>query len=150
MSDETLNEMYRQFRTAQDKYVYFLLTAAGAGIALAVNQTKSEGLQLSQIPLALCIMSWGLSFFSGSRFALHSISAIYTNTKLYLAQQGLDPIAGNHSQKIELACGVYEKSLQKDQEALAKHGRRQFRFLVVGACMYLVWHVLEMWLRSSI
>lgn len=145
-----MNEMYRQFRTAQDKYVYFLLTAAGAGIALVVNQTGSIGLQLSQIPLGICIISWTLSFLSGSRFALHSLSAIYTNMKLYKAQQGLDPLAGSHPQKIEIACEVYEDSLEKDQSKLRKHGKWQFRFLTIGAIMYLLWHILEMWLRSSI
>ena len=44
MSEDLQNEVYRQFRTAQDKYTYFLLAAAGAGIALAVNQTQGADL----------------------------------------------------------------------------------------------------------
>ena len=34
MSSERISELYRQLRVAQDKYNYFKLAAAGAGIAL--------------------------------------------------------------------------------------------------------------------
>jgi hypothetical protein len=43
MSDAQ-NEVLRALREAQTKYAYFLLAAAGAGIALAVNQTRDMGL----------------------------------------------------------------------------------------------------------
>jgi hypothetical protein len=38
-SDDQM-EVYKQHRNAQEKYVYFLLAAAGAAIGFAVNQTK--------------------------------------------------------------------------------------------------------------
>jgi hypothetical protein len=41
MPSEQQIEIYRQHRTAQDKYIYFLLAAAGAAIAFAVNQTQN-------------------------------------------------------------------------------------------------------------
>jgi hypothetical protein len=44
MATENLREVYRQLRMAQDKYTYFLLAAAGAAIALAVNQTQGAAI----------------------------------------------------------------------------------------------------------
>jgi hypothetical protein len=47
MPSEQQIEIYRQHRTAQDKYGYFLLAAAGAAIAFAVNQTQGAKLAWS-------------------------------------------------------------------------------------------------------
>jgi hypothetical protein len=54
MSEE-IAEVYRQSRNAQDKHIYFLLAAAGAAIALAINQTQTATLKWSQIPLASAV-----------------------------------------------------------------------------------------------
>jgi uncharacterized protein (DUF2336 family) len=56
--------VYNALRTAQEKYAYFLLAAAGAAIAFAVNQTHDAKLSWAQLPLAAAVLSWGCSFFS--------------------------------------------------------------------------------------
>ena len=48
-------EVYRQHRTAQDKYVYFLLAAVGAGIGFAISQTQTAKLAWTQLPLGCAI-----------------------------------------------------------------------------------------------
>ena len=67
MPTEAEIEIHRALREAQGRYTYFLLAAAGAAIALAVNQTQGLSLSWSQIPLGLAITAWGLSFFCGCR-----------------------------------------------------------------------------------
>lgn len=51
------------------KYVYFLLAAAAAGIALAMNMTASSIISWSQVPLGFSVVFWGLSFYAGCRCA---------------------------------------------------------------------------------
>lgn len=43
MADERI-EIFKTHRAAQEKYIYFLLAAAGAGIALIINQTHDSKL----------------------------------------------------------------------------------------------------------
>lgn len=59
MSEEA-TEIYRALRESQNKYTYFLLAAAGAAVALTVNQTREAHLAWSQVPLALGALSWAL------------------------------------------------------------------------------------------
>ena len=61
MGDDKLVELYRQHRTFQDKYTYFILAAAASGIALVVNNTQDEVISLTMIPLAAAVTCWGFS-----------------------------------------------------------------------------------------
>ena len=63
MSEENHMEIYRQFRTAQDKYCYFLLAAAASGIAFAVQRTGELSLQIWMAPLGACGSVVGNKFF---------------------------------------------------------------------------------------
>jgi hypothetical protein len=65
MANDMQMEVYRALRTGQDKYTYFLLAAAGAAIALAVNQTHDAALAWSQLPLLIGVLCWALSFVFG-------------------------------------------------------------------------------------
>jgi len=66
MSDKQL-ELYRQHRSEQSKYVYFILAAAAGGIALAVRMTTDATLHWSLAPLGAAVLSWGLSVNSRER-----------------------------------------------------------------------------------
>lgn len=63
MTDSGITELYRAHRTAQDKYTYFILAAAGAAIAFALNQTHDATLSWFKLPLGAAVLCWGLSFF---------------------------------------------------------------------------------------
>ena len=65
MGNSSELEIYRQQRQGQDKYVYFLLAAAGASIAFALNQTKGLALAGSQWSLGVSVACWALSFLTG-------------------------------------------------------------------------------------
>jgi hypothetical protein len=59
MSDEPRLEIYRQIRTAQEKYTYFMLAAAGACIAFAVTKTQEAVLAWHHLLLAGSVLCWG-------------------------------------------------------------------------------------------
>src|SRR3569832_2388310 len=89
---EIETELYRQLRTSQDKITYFLLAAAASGIALAVNNTAGSILSYSQIPQALTIVSWGLSFYFGCQHLHYDTTTHKTKTAL------LDVLKGRHKE----------------------------------------------------
>jgi hypothetical protein len=63
MSD--LSELHKAHRDSAEKYIYFLLAAAGAAIAFAATQTQSATLTWIKLPLGLAVLCWGMSFSAG-------------------------------------------------------------------------------------
>ncbi|MGH7181876.1 MAG: hypothetical protein ACREJN_07870, partial [Nitrospiraceae bacterium] len=147
MSTERI-EVYKQLRVAQDKHVYFLLTAAGAAIALAVNQTQSVALSWSQLPLGGSVLCWGLSFFFGCRHLNYVASTLYANAELFRVNGGEYPEVGRHPEIMEAVSSGIRKAIEDNSNRANRLGQLQFRFLIAGAVFYVGWHVWEMWLRT--
>jgi hypothetical protein len=148
MPSEQQIEIYRQHRIAQDKYIYFLLAAAGAGIAFAVNQTQGAKLTWSQLPLACAVAFWTLSFFFGCRHLGYVESTLFANGALLRVMAGEDPQIGMHPQLMAATSEGIRGAINLNSKRAGRFARWQFRCLVLGAVYYLVWHVVEMWLRS--
>jgi hypothetical protein len=147
-NDNFLEEVYRQHRTAQDKYTYFLLAAVGAAIGLAINQTQGSTLSWSQAPLAVAVLCWGLSFFFGCRHLKYVSSNLYANANLLKVQSGEHPEVGHHPQLMAAASEGILQAFEANARRAVRSSTMQFRFLVAGAIFYIAWHVLEMWLRT--
>lgn len=141
-------EVFRALREAQNKYTYFLLAAAGAAIGLAVNQTRDVSVALPQVPLALAVLCWGLSFFFGCRNLAYVNSGLYANADLFRVQRGKHPLVGTDLDKILAASEGIREAVKHNSNWANRFSHRQFRFLVAGAVLYVVWHVLEMVLRN--
>lgn len=149
MESENAREVYRQLRTTQDKYTYFLLAAAGAAIALAVNQTQDAAISWSQVPLAGAVLCWGLSFF-GCRHLEYVSSTLYANAELFKVESGAHSEVGEHPQMIAAASEGIKQALEHNSSRANRFAHSQFRLLVTGAVLYVTWHVLEMFLRSTL
>lgn len=147
MATEQRTEIYRQLRTSQDKYTYFLLAAAGAAIALAVNQTQGVKLSTSQIPLGLAVTLWGMSFFFGCRHLTYVNSILYSNSILLQVEAGENPETGKNPQLIRAASEGIRSAIEGNVERSSRFARLQFASLTLGAICYLFWHIYEMWLR---
>jgi len=149
MMSETAREVYRLLREAQNKHTYFLLATAGAAIALTVNQSQGAAMTWYQIPLAVGVLSWGLSFFFGCRYVSYINSALYANAVLLQVQSGQHPEVGTHPQMMAAASEGIRQAIESNSEHANRLGHLQFRLLVAGAVLYIVWHILEMYLRSG-
>jgi len=145
---EAEREVFRQFRQAQDKYVYFLLAAAGAAIGLAVNQTQTATLRWSELPLACAVICWALSFVFGCRHLAYQTSSLYANLALFKVESGRYPQIGEHPQMMSAASQGIRDAIASNSNRANRFGKLQFVFLVSGAVSYLAWHVAEMWLRT--
>jgi hypothetical protein len=141
-------EVYRALRESQNRYTYFILAAAAAAIALAVKETQTAVLAWSQLPLAAAVLCWGLSFFFGCRHLTHISSNLYANAALFQVARGEHPDAGSHPVAIAAASRGITSAIESNNEKASRYAKWQFRLLVTGAVAYVVWHVLEMYLRS--
>jgi hypothetical protein len=148
MPSEQQIEVYRQHRTAQEKYVYFLLAAVGAAIALAVNQTQEAKLAWSQLPLGCAVALWALSFFFGCRHLLYVESTLFANAALLKVEAGEHPQVGRHPEHMAIASMSIREAIESNSNWASRFARWQFNCLLLGAISYLGWHVFEMWLRA--
>ena len=149
MTKEFELEIYRALRESQNKYVYFLLAAAGAAIAFALNQTQGAKLCWSQIPLAAGVLSWGLSFFFGCRHLAYVSSTLYSNAQHFRTERGQHPQVGSDPQRIAIASAMFKTAAEENANRGNQFGHLQFHFLIIGAVFYIGWHVLEMYLRGA-
>ena len=149
MTDAAAREVYKAHREVQNKYTYFLLAAAGAAIALAVNQTQDVAMAWSQVPLAAGALSWGLSFYYGCRHLAYVSSTLYANIELLRVKSGQHPNVGADPQRMTAAIEAIRQIIESNNKRANRLGHRQFRFLVLGAVLYIVWHILEMYLYTA-
>jgi hypothetical protein len=145
---EQQNEVYRQHRNAQDKYTYFLLAVTGAAVALALRETENARLALSQIPLGGAVLCWGLSFFFGCRHLTWLASTLHTNFVLLKVQDGQHEMTGTNPERMEIAIEESRKAIEKQSARSSRYANLQFKLLIMGALLYIGWHVWEMWLRT--
>lgn len=141
-------EVYRQHSATSDKYTYFLLAAVGAAIALAINQTHTAKLSLSQIPLGVAVLFWALSFYLGCRHIGLVKATLHSNGVLLRVQDGEDPMSGRNIDAIGVASAVMRQIIEEQSTSAGRAAAWQFRCLVLGGVAYLAWHILEMWLRT--
>jgi hypothetical protein len=150
MSDDNLREVHRQLRLSQDKYSYFLLAVAGAAVGLAINQTHGTAIAWSQIPLAIAVLCWGLSFFFGCQQLRYVSSSLYANVALLNIQTGKHPEYNSNPQIAAAAIEGIRMAFESNSDNANKLGHWQFRFLIIGALFYIGWHVWEMALRTPL
>ena len=136
-------------RTSLEKYTYFLLAAAGAAIGLAINQTRSSGLSMSQIPPGLAVFFWLLSFLCGCLHTERYQRALWLNELLLDVNQGTNAITGLDPAFMAVASQDTRERFNKASIAMKRFGSWQFRFLILGALVYLIWHVWQMYLRTG-
>lgn len=141
-------ELHRALHDSHNQFVYFLLGAVGAAIALAVNQTRGLELSWSQVPLAVAVILWGLSFFFGCRNRMWASLSLNTNARLYEVADGRSEIVGSHPENIDQGIRVVRESFERQSDKAKRAYALQFGLLVVGSLFYLAWHVLEMYMRT--
>jgi len=149
MAEHTdLIEIHKQHRAGQDKYTYFLLAVTASAIAFSVQKTTNLILSWSMLPLALAVLLWGTSFFFGCK-NLHWVQAsIYANYSLLQLQKGVHRNQPNHPQLVEAAIKGVDSAIETNVDNADFYAKWQFRLLIIGAVLFLIWHVIEMAIRT--
>jgi hypothetical protein len=131
-------------RTARDKHTYFLLAASASAIAFAITQTKSLGVSWSQIPLALAVLLWGLSFYFGCKCARHTQALHQDSAYIHETEGGMENMPETKEEVMEMLSDSYSNNLSLTQSS----DNLQFYFLIFGGVSFIAWHAIEMVLRS--
>jgi hypothetical protein len=147
MADDIETTIYNAHLEGRSKYVYFLLAAAGACIAFAVNQTQTAALAWSQIPLALAVLCWGTSFSFGCWHLQQVGGALYDNMDLIKVQRGKHRITGRDIGAINQISDMLRAGIQKSSSRSVLYYRWQFYMLIIGAVFFIAWHITSMYLR---
>lgn len=93
-------------------------------------------------------MCWVLSFFFGCRHLQYVNSTLYANYELLRVQKGEHPDAGTHPDAIAAASEGIRDAIKDNIKRASRLARLQFDSLILGAVFYLVWHILEMAVRT--
>jgi hypothetical protein len=148
MSDEYLLEVYQQQRTHQDKYIYFILAAAASAIAYALNRAQDRLLTPILIPWGIALAFWGLSFYFGCRHQNKIGTIMFQNIEGLKIEAGRNPEIGNHPTAIAVAVAEFVKITASESVKAHLLSRLQFWFFVAGVIAYIVWQLIEMYVRS--
>lgn len=148
MASEEEVEIYRALRESQSRYTYFLLAGAAAAVGFSLTQTASSSLSWCQLPLAAALLFWGLSFYLGCKNIGYVNSTLYANSQMLRIESGLHPNVGNHPQMMQAASEGVREAIKTNSNMANNLGHWQFRTLVIGSIAYIVWHIIEMWLRT--
>jgi hypothetical protein len=147
MSSPQEVELHKQYKAAQDKYIYFLLAAAASAIGFAMTQTKTEALTIFQIPLALGVFSWVVSFYSGLQCIEFATSVTYQNFNYSQFKRKLSGLTQD-AKTLELAQQIeldFTNTTDLQAKKLNFYGKLQGSSLLFGAFCYIIWHILRMY-----
>ena len=148
MPDSKMLEVFRQSRTFQDKYTYFILAAAASAIAFAVNRTQEATVDYIMIPLGAAVLCWGFSFYFGCRHLRYVGSNLYANMGLLKVEKGIYPGVGTDAQRMQAAIEGIKIAMESNSNKANRLSIWQFRLLIAGALFYLSWHFIEMLFRT--
>ena len=145
MNTEKIMELHKQHRESQSKYTYFLLAASASAIAFAMQKTTGSTYSWFQLPLGGAIVLWALSFYYGCRNIEWVQTAVLANHGLLHLYDGAHPDQPQTPEETKAAITGTTKALYSNIENARVCGEKQFNFLIIGAVLFILWHLLEMY-----
>jgi hypothetical protein len=142
--DDQLLELYSRHAQGQEKYTYFLLTAAASAIAFAVVRTDAYLLNWWLAPAAVAVALWLGSFFCGCQNLLWVNTALSANIALLELQYGTHSNQPPTPELVMAAMQGVRNALKSNADKGTRYYRLQFRLFVAGALCFLCWRVLDM------
>jgi len=145
LSSELELELSKQFKAAQEKYIYFLLAVAASAIGYAITQAKVEPLQYIHISYGLSILFWALSFYSGLQFSEYAISQTFQNWNYLTFKRELKSYPPDKATVLFTEFKkLFDKTHNNQNSKKEFWGKLQSRSLLLGAIFYIAWHIARM------
>jgi hypothetical protein len=142
-------EIQRQYSRQLEKYIYYLIALCVTAIGFSVHITIGLPLSYSQIPLGIAVLSWALSVFCGLRQISLGLNILYLNNAFFDIIQGFSEISGSHPEKIEIGKKALTNFMSKDYRKASKFGKWQDRLFFLGMILFIIWHLVEMYLKTE-
>lgn len=142
-------EIQRHYRNSQEKYIYYIIALCVSAIGFSIHITLNRKLSLSLIPIGLSVFSWSISIIYGFKFVEIMLSLLRVNNNYIEVINGNNPISGTDIQKIKIGVDVLMKEMDKGGSIANKYRKRQYRFFFLGMIFFIVWHILELYLKMD-
>lgn len=139
-----VKDLARQFHEAQAKHIELLMALAASCIALSVHRTTGMHPTWPMVLLAAAVLCWAGSLVAGVRNRHYYLSTTFANVTLLRVEAGEHPETGRHPQLIEAASKGLLSAMERNSDMAAKFADWQFYLLLVGAGLFVVWHVVDM------
>lgn len=137
------NELQKQFREQQQKFIYYMLALTVTAIGYSLHQSSGVKISLSQIPLAIAILSWSVSVYCGLTFLKFVIATLYVNEEHLKAIDGEHPLAGNHREKQQIVLEATKEAMESNGKKALRLSKWQGRLFYVGMIAYITWQVID-------
>ena len=142
---EEQKEIQKEFRRQKEKYVYYLIALAVTAIGFSVLKTTGTPLNIRQIPLAMAVLSWSISIYSGLTFLKYTMNILFANNAYFDVVSGPYVDLPNHPDYIDAATKGIKQGMESLKIKASKFPQRQDYFFYGGIFLFLFWHVLEMY-----
>ena len=142
-------EIQKQFGQSQEKYVYCLIALCVAAIGFSIHKSTGTPLKWIQIPLGLAIIFWSGSVYFGLKFIRYCIAVLWKNNAYLDVSKGVSAVTGKDPVKIEIAASVLTESIYDVGKKAEKMFKYQTYCIYVGFVLFMAWHVLEMYSRTT-
>lgn len=148
MGEDHSKDIYLQHRAVQDKYTYFLLAVTASAIAFSVQKTDSLLISWSLLPIGLAVMFWCGSFYCGCKHLTWVQMTLSANLTLFQLNERNHPNQPRGLELTEAAKKGTREAMDKNASRAMNYAIWQYRFMITGAILFLIWHILEMLVRS--
>ena len=149
MSDDDLQYPHQQHRVGQDKYTYFLLAVTASAIAFAVQKTDTSIITSSLIPIGIAVLSWCGSFYCGCKNLVWVQTTVMANYNLMQLNKGTHPDQPDSPAYLQAAKEGVRSALETNVNQAQNYAISQYRLLITGAVFFLIWHIVEMVIRTN-
>lgn len=140
------NEIQNQYRAQQEKYLYYIIALSVAAIGFSIHITLGQKLMYSHILLGLSIICWAASCHFGINSILYAINHLGQNDLLFSASQGV--FGSDPSTKMK-ARDIITARMDDLASKIHESGKWQLRLFYFGGIIFIIWHVLEMYLKAQ-
>ena len=149
MGDNELLNLHSRHTESYNKYTYFLLAVTASAVAFAIQKTDNSPFSWSLLPLGISVVLWGASFACGTKNLILVHTALGANYGLLQLKKGVHPDQPDHPDYFDAAINGVTKALNQNVDTAQKYAIWQYRCLIVGALFFILWHLLEMYLRTK-
>jgi len=137
-------ELWKLEWDAQSRYVYFLMAAAGACIAFAIQRTIGNSLHWQLLIWGGAVLCWSVSFVAGCANRILNRRALNTVFQQWRIRAGEDPVSGTDETLQQEQLRKIKAELPGRARWLERWSDWQQYTLAAGAILFVLWHVLEM------
>ena len=143
--------LHKELSQKQEKFHYFIISVSVSAIGFSVFKTYGESLNWYQLALGLANLSWGLSIFCGLKHLSYAITSIRCNIDYLYIQEGVEPYSGKSLNEdcIKAGSECSTENMNNNSNKAALFSIRQERLFYAGIILFIIWHVLEMYGRTS-